>query len=124
MIRKGDEMTLETENRRNMHYSEHEDNIILLMLSYGKSPEEIANKLGHGRTIGGVSHRIDYLMKGRKKPSSNISDSEAAIIAKMHLDGKTSGEICEFTGRSDRTVARISRIADSIVSIINKSENT
>lgn len=108
------------ENRRNLHYSDYEDKLILLMHNNGKTADEIAASLGNGRTIGGVQHRISYLLCERHKPSSNISDEEAAEIAKLHMKGKCSSEICQITGRSDRTVARISRLTDVILKVINE----
>ena len=108
------------ESRRNLHYSDYEDKIILMMYNNGSSAAEIAITLGNGRTEGGVQHRISYLLYERRKPSSNINDDEAAEIARLHLEGKTSSEICEKTGRSDRTVARISRLTDIIVEIFKE----
>lgn len=57
----------------------------------------------------------------RKKPSSNVSDAEALEIVRLHFSGKRSSEICRETGKSDRTVARISRIADGAIRL--KEEN-
>lgn len=109
----------EEENRRNMRYSDYEDKQILLMLNSGAIPSKIAETLGHGRTEGGVNHRINYLLNERRKPSSNITDNEAANIAKLHIEGKCSSEICNKTGRSDRTVARISRLTDVIIKMLH-----
>ena len=53
----------------------------------------------------------------RKKPSSNVSDAEALEIVRLHFSGKRSSEICRETGKSDRTVARISRIADGALKL-------
>lgn len=114
-------MKVKEENKKNLHYSDYEDKIILLMHNDGKSPDEIAAALGNGRTVGGIKHRISYLLYERRKPSSNISDNEAAKIAKLHIDGKCSSEICKITGRSDRTVARISRLTDIIVQTITQN---
>ena len=117
MVRKS---TAYNENRKGLHYSEHEDKIILLMHSQGYSLDEIAEKLGHNRSASGISSRIQLLLSGKKKISSNVSDAEALKIAKLHLNGKSSSEICCETGRSDRSVARYSRLADGIKKIITE----
>ena len=114
-------MQLKKENRKNLHYSDYEDKLILLMYNSGKSLNEIVDALGNGRTVGGIQHRINYLLYETRKPSSNISDEEAAKIAKLHIDGKCSSEICKLTGRSDRTVARISRLTDIIIQVISNN---
>lgn len=100
------------ENRRGLHYSDQEDKAILLMIADGAKPEEIAHKLGHGRSVGGIIHRIDFLLNKRKKKASNISLEEAKKIIWLHMEGKSSTEICNATNRSDRTVKRISDYAD------------
>ncbi|WP_432651646.1 hypothetical protein [Huintestinicola sp.] len=41
-------------------------------------------------------------------------------IAKLHLSGKSSSEICRETGRSDRSVARYSRLADAVKKYITE----
>lgn len=60
----------------------------------------------------------------RKKPSSNVSDAEALEIVRLHFSGKRSSEICRETGKSDRTVARISRIADGAIRLKEEKANT
>ena len=55
-------MQLKKENRKNLHYSDYEDKLILLMYNSGKSLNEIVDALGNGRTVGGIQHRINYLL--------------------------------------------------------------
>ena len=102
----------DNEDRRGLHYSDQEDKTILLMIADGATAEEISHKLGHNRSVGGVIHRIDFLLNKRKKKASNISLEEAKEIIWLHMAGKSSTEICNATNRSDRTVKRISDIAD------------
>ena len=55
------------ESRRNLHYSDYEDKIILMMYNNGNSAAEIAITLGNGRTEGGVQHRIFLILKSFSK---------------------------------------------------------
>lgn len=100
------------ENRYNEPYTESEDRTILLWVSKGATFDEIAAKLDNGRTARGISQRYKYIIDRRKKPSSNVSDEEAEKIIKLYFDGKKQSEIIRETGWSDRTVARVTRIAD------------
>lgn len=106
------------ENRYGMRYNDYEDKKILMMHSSGADCAEIAAALGHGRTANSVNLRLKKLLGNHKKPSSNIPDKEAIRIAELHFDGKRSSEIVQMTGWSDRTVARITRLADAIVQLI------
>ena len=103
------------ESRYSKPYNDNEDRTILLESRKGTPFSEIVKKLSSGRTAGGVRARYKYITEGHKKPSSNIPDSEAVKIAKMHLDGKRTCEICSETGWSDRTVSRIEVIADAAI---------
>lgn len=115
-------MNIQEENRYGKFYSDYEDKLILLMNKQQKSCAEIA-ALGHGRTAKSVALRLRKLLNGIKKKSSNVSDSEAAQIVKLHFEGKHSNEIVHITGRSDRTVARITRLADVVKQIIDQGGN-
>ena len=111
-----------TENRYNKLYTESEDRTILLWVSKGATFDEIAAKLGNGRTANGISQRYRYIIDGHKKPSNNVPDEEAEKIIRLHFGGKKQSEIIRETGWSDRTVARVTRIADMAIRLNQKTE--